>query len=133
MRLVLDASVAGAWCLSEQIPFADAVLARLAHIRGFVPALFWFEVRNLLLMNERRGRIAASDAADALGRLDETAISIDRQPSGERLMALARKHRLSAYDAAYLELAERLGAPLATLDSALAAAATAEGVPLAGG
>jgi predicted nucleic acid-binding protein len=59
-------------------------------------------------------------------------IDLDRQADGEILLALARTHRLTAYDAAYLELALRADAPLATLDRKLAAAARAAGVPLLG-
>ena len=64
--------------------------------------------------------------------LDGLAIRIDREPDSETMLTLARAHRLTAYDASYLELALRLGAPLATLDRALAAAARTTGAPLLG-
>ncbi|HVB15439.1 MAG TPA: type II toxin-antitoxin system VapC family toxin, partial [Stellaceae bacterium] len=66
------------------------------------------------------------------GELAETAVSFDIAPDENRMIALARKHRLTVYDAAYLELALRRALPLATLDMPLAHAARAEGVPLVG-
>ena len=88
------------------------------------------EIRNVLLIGERRGRIDASISSHFLSHLDALPIEVDRSPSSIRLLALARQHALSGYDAAYLELAQRNAAPLATLDRRLAAAATAAGVSL---
>jgi predicted nucleic acid-binding protein len=128
----LDASAALAWMLPEESPAAEQARARIATDNALVPALWWFELRNGLIINERRGRITEDEAADFLHRVDQFAIAVDDAPGGAALMALARRHRLTAYDAAYLELALREGVPLATLDGSLAAAARAEGVPVLG-
>jgi predicted nucleic acid-binding protein len=85
------------------------------------------------VVNERRRRIDAAGTAGFLAELGEIPIRIDRAPDSENVMALARKYGLTAYDAAYLELARRLGGAMATLDRALAAVAQAEGVELIGG
>jgi predicted nucleic acid-binding protein len=98
-----------------------------------VPALWWFEVRNALAVNERRGRLGEADTAAFLRALARLSIGFDRSPDEAALLALARRHRLTVYDAAYLELAQREGLPLATLDAALRDAAAASGVALLGG
>ena len=95
--------------------------------------LWWFEVRNALLVGERRGRMDATQVAEIVAQLDALPIHLDREPDGHAIIALARAHRLTFYDAAYLELARRLDAPLATLDRKLAAAARAAAVPLVAG
>ncbi|MGH6913595.1 MAG: type II toxin-antitoxin system VapC family toxin, partial [Geminicoccales bacterium] len=92
----------------------------------------WSEVRNLLVMNERRGRLDAAGTAKFLIDLGELPIQIDREPDSGTTLGLARAHRLTCYDAAYLELALRRAAPLATLDRRLAAAARTAAVPLLG-
>ncbi len=109
---------------------ADAALERLTSVAAVVPALWWFEVRNLLVANERRGRIDPVGTANFLGDLAKLPITADRDPDSSNLLTLAREHGLTVYDAAYLELALRLALPLATLDRALAATATAAGVAL---
>jgi predicted nucleic acid-binding protein len=95
-----------------------------------VPALWWLEVRNALITNEQGGRIEAAQTAEILAHLATLPIRIDREPSSETVLALARAHRLTVYDATYLELARRLGLPLATLDRPLALAARAAAVAL---
>jgi len=95
-----------------------------------VPALWWFEIRNTLIVNERRKRISKADTTQFLERLSRLSIRLDRIPNEAEVLRLARTHRLSVYDAAYLELAERELLPLATLDSDLAKAARAERVRL---
>ena len=95
-----------------------------------VPALWWFEVRNILIVNERRGRIEPVDSDVFLDDLARLPIRIESHTSERLVVALARKHRLTAYDAAYLALAVRLTAPIATLDRALADATHAEGLEL---
>lgn len=133
MAFVVDASVVGCWCFPDEASVAaDAVFERLIADEAIVPAIWWFEVRNLLVINERRGRIDAAATARFTADLARLPIRIDRAPDSETVLALARAHRLTAYDAAYLELARRLDAPLATLDRALAGAARAAGMPLLG-
>jgi predicted nucleic acid-binding protein len=99
---------------------------------ALAPALWWFELRNGLVVNERRGRITEQKSAEFLADLSGLGITIDRSPNEGRLMSLARRHRLTVYDAAYLELALREGLPLATLDALLAEAARQEGVAVLG-
>ncbi len=131
MVLVVDASVVGCWCFPDEAdPIADVAFDQLGATTAVVPALWWFEVRNLLLVNERRGRLDAAGTAEFLADLGRLPIHIDREPDSDAILALARAHRLTFYDAAYLELARRLDAPLATLDRQLAAAARGAAVPL---
>jgi len=85
-----------------------------------------------MIVNERRGRLDSAQTARALRLLGGLPVAIDTDVEEETLMQLARRHRLTVYDAAYLELALRAGYPLATLDAALAIAARAERVPLIG-
>jgi predicted nucleic acid-binding protein len=87
-------------------------------------------MRNILVVNERRRRIAESETAAFLLNLSRLRIRVDRVPDEGAVLRLARTHRLSVYDAAYLELAQREGLPLATLDADLQKAAVAEGVAL---
>lgn len=129
--LILDASIAAAWLFSDETePQAEAVLARLAEDTAYVPQLWHLEVRNVLLVAERRGRIAAEHALELLETLGELPIRTDTTPDLAVAFALARAHGLSFYAALYLELAQRRDGTLATLDSALARAAAAAGLSL---
>lgn len=109
---------------------ADAAFERLAHERAVVPALWWVEIRNVLIMGERRRRIDAAATAQFLSDLERMPIEAQGGPVSEVVLALARRHKLTAYDAIYLELAGRLCVPLATLDARLAGAAEADDIPL---
>ena len=131
MPFVLDASATASWCFDdESAAAADAAMERLPADHAVVPALWWFEVRNILIVNERRGRIEPVDSDVFLDDLARLPIRIESHTNERLVVALARKHRLTAYDAAYLALAVRLTAPIATLDRALADAANAEGLEL---
>jgi predicted nucleic acid-binding protein len=132
MPFVIDASVALAWVLPDEQPTALAALHHVQNDEGVVPSLWWYEVRNGLIASERRGRVTIEESERALRDLSSLAIAVDANHDGAAVMALARKHRLTVYDAAYLELALRTGLPLATLDAALAAAARSERVALIG-
>ena len=92
---------------------------------GVVPRIWWYELRNALLMNERRGRITRQQASDTLADSLEMGISIDEAHEESLLLDLARRFNLSVYDAAYLETALRRSLPLATLDRRLRRAAEA--------
>jgi predicted nucleic acid-binding protein len=131
---VLDASTVLAWAIEdERTPPAMKVLAGLrTEDQARVPAVWWFEVRNALMMSERRGRSGEVDTTEFLRGLARLSIGIDRAPNETTLLTLARRHRLTVYDAAYLELAHRDGLPLASLDGALRKAARASGVALLG-
>ena len=133
MSLVLDSSIIGCWCFPDEAnPIADLAFDQLRADTALAPVLWWFEVRNILVVNERRGRIDPAGSATFLADLTRLQIDLDRHPDGEMVLALARQHRLTVYDAAYLELALRIDAPLATLDRELARAARAANVPLLG-
>jgi predicted nucleic acid-binding protein len=132
--MVVDASMAMAWCFEdESTPTTDQVLDRLAVTGAVVPTLWWFEVANVLVVAERRGRITESAVIRFLELLGQLPIRDDEAPTdAHTLIATGRRHGLSAYDAAYLALAERLGAPLATLDARLIGAARNAGVVTVG-
>jgi predicted nucleic acid-binding protein len=133
MAFVVDASVAAAWLLPHEVSdVAAAAYTRLPEEEAVAPGLWWLEIRNIFLNNEQRGHINTAKSNQALDLLAGLPIRLDHRAEGDVLMALARKHGLSAYDAAYLELALREALPLATLDDALAKAALAEGVRLVG-
>jgi predicted nucleic acid-binding protein len=133
MPFVLDASITAAWAFDdEDHPLARLALDRVRDDQARVPAIWWFEVRNMLIVNERRGRINAPDTASLLATLAQLDIAVDALPADADLLALARLHRLTVYDASYLELARRTGLPLATLDKDLQKAAPATGVTLFG-
>jgi predicted nucleic acid-binding protein len=134
MAFVLDASVTACWAFDdEDHPDASLAFDRMRAEEGVVPGLWWFEVRNILIVNERRRRITESDTAAFLLSLSRLRIRLDRVPDENGVLRLARAHRLSVYDAAYLELAQREGLPLATLDADLRKAAADEGVALVSG
>lgn len=132
MRFVVDASIAASWCFDdEDDPVANKAFAMLeAKAEAIAPALFWFEIRNVALIGLRRHRISAENLIDVLARIERAAIELEPTPSSSAVIALARRHNLTFYDAAYLELALRENLALATLDHALVRAASAEGVAL---
>jgi len=129
---VLDASVALAWCFEdENTPSARQILARLRAEAASVPATWPIEVANVLALAERRRRITPADSAEFIAKLEDVAILVDGETSSRafgRVLDLAREERLTAYDAAYLELAMRLGVPLASKDANLCNAAQRLGV-----
>ena len=133
-RLVLDGSVTLAWLFhDEKDPYADAIVGKLPHIELLVPRLWHLEIANVLLVGERRGRCSQADTTSWLGFLAGLPVHVDGSTEASawsQTINLARQHGLSAYDAAYLELAIRKDAPLATLDAKLKAAATAIGVAI---
>jgi predicted nucleic acid-binding protein len=131
MAFVLDASITACWAFEdEDHPDAGLAFHQMRSEEAVVPCLWWFEVRNTLVVSERRRRIAESDTAAFLLSLSRLRIRIDRAPDEGAVLRLARTHRLSVYDAAYLELAQREGLPLATLDADLKKAAAGEGVAI---
>jgi predicted nucleic acid-binding protein len=130
-RFVLDCSVSAAWCLAdESSEAAETILYRLASAEALVPPIWIAEMANVLLVAERKKRITHADAARAVQVVMSLPIRIDsadlRTLNAWRL--LAREYDVSAYDASYLELAQREGLPLATMDHALSLAARKCGV-----
>ncbi len=134
MSFVIDNSVALAWCFEdEQTAGVMAILDRTAEAGAFAPQLWPVEALNGLLTAERRGRIDRDTRRRLAGFLQALPISIDDETANKIWSAtadLAEQHQLTAYDAAYLELAVRRGVPLATSDTALMAAAISLGVPV---
>jgi predicted nucleic acid-binding protein len=136
MSVVLDSSVTLAWVYSDEATKPVRRVFDMITANGaWVPALWRLEVANILEMGARRGRGDESFRDSTLADLSLLPITLDaetdRQAWGATLR-LAERHRLTLYDAAYLELALRRGMPLATLDIELRAAASAEGVKLLG-
>jgi predicted nucleic acid-binding protein len=130
--LVIDASIALAWCFpDESTDQTVRVLEELRRRQGIVPSIWPLEVTNAILMGERRKRLAAADVSRFLGLLNQLSFTIDgltAEQSFGSILPLARAHGLSAYDASYLELAMREGCTLATLDGKLRKVARASGV-----
>ncbi len=131
---VIDNSVVMAWCFKDEISrYSDHILDSLEVSTGFVPSIWPLEVSNVLLSAERKKRISEADSARFIALLAELPIIVE-QESPERMIkeifALARKHKLSSYDASYLDLAMRKGLPIATLDKNLLAAAKQSKVPI---
>lgn len=131
---VLDASVTLAWCFEDESDAgAVKVLERLERETAAVPALWFLEVSNALLSAERRGRLTPMESTHFLELLRQLPIQVEEvSPSrvwGE-ILSLARAQHLSSYDACYLDLAMRLGLPLATLDEGLCQAAERCGVEI---
>ena len=128
-RFVLDASVALSWVLDDELDRgAAAALERTRQDGAVVPELWHHEVRNALLVAERRGRIPREGVSERLDALRELPLLTDRSADLESALELAIAHDLSFYDALYLELAIRLGVALATLDQALATAVRGSGL-----
>ncbi len=130
--LVLDCSVVLAWFFSdEKNAYADQVAASLTTATAIVPAIWPLEVANTLVVGERRRRCTHAQATAFLTGLASLPISIEDQTSTlawSTIYPLARAHQLSAYDAAYIELALRQSLPLCTLDARLEATAATLGI-----
>ena len=125
----IDASVAAAWLFEdEQHTDTDALLAELGDSVVFVPQHWHLEVRNALLVGERRGRITSEQSKVGLSLLGRLPLRTDLEVDLDGAMDLARSHGLSLYDAAYLELAHRRQLALATLDHRLGQAANSTGL-----
>ena len=136
MSLVVDSSVALTWCFEdERTPATLSVLDRVVQAGAVAPSLWPLEVLNALAAAERRRRLTAAQRHPLGGFLRDLPVTLDRETAAQAWGATARlaeQHRLTLYDASYLELAQRLTLPLATLDKALRAAAGAAGIALRG-
>jgi len=131
---VLDCSLTMAWCFDDEAtPYTDGVRDQLADVRAIVPMLWPLEVANATIVGERRKRLDEARTLRFFALLSGLPIIIDEETATRawsETLHLARAHNLSAYDAAYLELAIRRGLPLASLDDKLKAAAKSAGVAL---
>ena len=135
-RLVVDCSVVMAWCFEDEADaYADSVLNLLvdSETETIVPSIWPLEVANVLLVAERRNRLTQADSLQFIKLLRELPITIDYESSDRALsevLFIGREQGLSAYDAAYLELAMRQGAVFATRDDRLRKASERCGLKL---
>ncbi|GAA6618803.1 type II toxin-antitoxin system VapC family toxin [Scytonema sp. NUACC26] len=132
MNFVLDCSIAMAWCFEDEATeFTDSLLEELVEGSIKVPSIWFLEVANVLAIGERRGRSNRAQISQFLGLLGNLPIAVDTKTEEKAftdILTLARTHKLTSYDAAYLELALREGLPLATLDEGLKRVASKLGV-----
>ncbi len=134
VRFVVDNSVVMEWCFQKVgNHYAEAVLESLESSEAFVPAIWPLEVGNVLLVAERKKRLSEASTVRFLALLTSLPITAE-QETPERMLkeivSLARAHELSTYDASYLDLAMRLGLPIATQDASLIRAARKCRVPI---
>jgi predicted nucleic acid-binding protein len=133
MRFVHDNSILIAWAFDEDSNYADAVGGGFAGNRAVVPSPWPLELSNTLLVAERRRRLTEAEATRIRNHVLGLPIEVMPDQRGRimtEVLALARQHGLTVYDASNLDLAIREGVPLATLDADLVAAAEGAGVPL---
>ena len=133
---VVDCSMAMAWLFHDQAtPKTADLLNRLATETALVPAWWFIEITNVLAMAERNGRITPAQSDAFIADLGKLGIERDYEAPDRAftyLLALCRTHRLTSYDAIYLDLALRRNLPLATLDEDLRKTAKKLGVHLLG-
>lgn len=129
---VVDASMTLSWCFDDEVTaYSSAVLAALQTTYAVVPALWPFEVANSLAIAQRRNRITGEGIAEFLETLRMLPIQVERREAiwiCQAAIRLAREHTLTAYDAAYLDLARREQLRLATLDRDLQEAGRSLGI-----
>jgi predicted nucleic acid-binding protein len=132
--IAIDASVALAWCFPDEASnYADSVLLAVENLTVIVPTIWAVEITNALLVGERRKRIRQPEIRRYVDLLKGLSIVEERQRFSEtvsNVLPLAREYDLSAYDAAYLDVAVRHEIPLATLDGAMQKACTAAGIEI---
>ena len=133
-QFVLDCSVSAAWCLRDETSAgAQAILDRLEQDTAIVPALWGYEMGNVLLIAEHQGRITSAIAAreiELLLQLPITVVDLDKSRLLGEVRELGRKYELSVYDASYLDLALQTALPLASFDNDLVQAAKTCGIEL---
>ena len=136
MSVVIDSSVTLAWCFADERTAAvDAVLTQVAETGAMVPSLWRLEIANALQMAVKRKRIDSTFRDASLADLRALPIDIDLETDQQAWTAtlrLADRFQLTLYDAAYVELAQRVALPLATLDQAMRMAAGTLGLVLLG-
>lgn len=120
MAFVLDSSVALAWLLQDEAnERTDALADRLEQENAHVPSIWSLEVGNALMTALRRKRISNGDFERCISALSALPIEVDTAAGLAGVLLIAQRFGLTSYDAAYLELAQRRGFPLATLDEKL--------------
>jgi predicted nucleic acid-binding protein len=134
--MVIDSSVTLSWCFEdERTDVTATLLYQVTETGALVPALWRLEVANGLQVAVRRGRIDVAYRDATIADLRDLAIDVDPETDRKawsEILQLADRFRLTLYDAAYLELAQRRQLPLASLDNELRAAGQMLGVPLLG-
>lgn len=129
MSFVVDASIVAAWLLpDESNELAEKARLAMSSENALAPDLLLHEIRNILVMSERRNRVTADGAASLLVRLRRVPLVIVEMKDDLGILQLAREHRLSGYDATYLALAVAHDTALVTLDRKLDAAARVAGL-----
>ena len=127
MTFVLDASATGSWFFpDEEDALSYQAQDYISENSAIVPALWWYEVRNLLMIGVRRKRLNMDLVHQSLSDLEVYGVTFDLNGNNRAVLGFANDYKLSVYDAAYLELAKRKNLPLATLDKNLASAAKSE-------
>lgn len=130
---VVDASIVAAWLLpDEDNELAEQARTAMVDSDALAPDLLWHEIRNILVIAERRNRVATDGIANLLTKLRRVPLRIIGVNDDLRIVQLARDHRLSGYDATHLALATAENLPLITLDKKLNEAARAVGLPAFG-
>ncbi len=120
MSFVLDSSVALSWLLPDEAnERTDALADALEQANAYVPGIWSLEVGNALLMAQRRKRVSDSEFKRCVAALSALPIEVDVGAELPGVLSIAQRFGLTSYDAAYLELAQRRGLPLATLDDRL--------------
>jgi predicted nucleic acid-binding protein len=132
---VLDASVALSWFFDDEFsPYSDSIAEIMPRSQAVVPIVWPLEMANGFLSAFRRGRLPEAKAPALIGAINRLRVDIDREIAPEVLtqavLNVGLAHRVSAYDASYLELAMRRGIPLATQDERLMRAADAAGIDI---
>ncbi len=135
MNWVMDCSIAAALGLPDELSSkAERFLeALMAEGEAWVPPLWWYEISNVLVTAKQRKRLTQARVLNLADLYASLPIRTDAAPSSSvagAIVQLAIDCEISSYDAAYLELACRLGAGLATLDEDLERAARKSGVAL---
>ncbi|MCS6285215.1 MAG: type II toxin-antitoxin system VapC family toxin [Nitrospira sp.] len=135
MRFVLDNSVTMRWFFGDGKPqdlaYAGKVLDLMQEAQAVVPATWGLEVANVIAKAEEKALVTEARSGAFLEMLEDVDIDVDSATFAHALsdtLQLARRYKLSSYDASYLELALRLGLPLATLDEDLQKATKKAGV-----
>ena len=129
--IVIDASVASSWCFEDEASLThEQVGALFDTFLCCVPAIFRVEVANAVNVGVRRGRMSEALAAETLAEVQDLVWNVDASDADAVIAAfgIARRHGLTMYDAMYVELARRLGIPLASNDRDLRRSAVVEGV-----
>jgi predicted nucleic acid-binding protein len=133
---VVDASVAMSWCfLDEATPATRKLLAGISDATILVPAWWYIEITNVLVLAEQKGRTTADQVAEFISMIEALDVEVDSESpprAFSHLLPLCRSHRLTSYDAIYLDLAFRRRLPLASLDEPLRKAAKKLGIKLLG-